>query len=322
MNGPWFVELLARNGDVLQRLPVHALPIRIGRGYGNDVILDDDYAAPDHAVVEADAQGGLRLRDLGTKNGIVARGRRHQAIALDGDTVVRIGHTALRVRAADYPVPPERLDRTFHRWEGALPGAIGLGLAGAVALLGGWLGDTQYLEFVRYFAALAYGMVAALLWGGVWAFANRLFGRHARLGRHLFVFGCGVVAMAAYVLAGSLLAYAFSAEAFTHYASHVGTLLLAGMVYFHLCTVKPQNRIRYRWICAGLAVLGASLILVGNVQRTGRYSDELYMSVLMPPATRLSPDHGIDEFMREVEGMQPQLDRSRGRKPGDDDIDG
>jgi hypothetical protein len=319
--GPWFVELLARNGDVLQRLRVDALPIRIGRGYGNDVVLDDDYAAPSHARVEADEAGGLLLRDLGTKNGIVHRGRRTGALALDGDTVVRIGHTALRVRAAGYPVPPELLDRTFHRWEGALPGAAGLTLAGAVALFGGWLGDTQYPEFVRYFAALAWGVLAALLWAGVWAFANRLFGRHARLGRHLFVFGCGVAALAAYILLGSLLAYAFSAEGFTHYAAHVGTLLLAGMIYFHLCTVKPQNRIRYRFICAGLAVLGSSLILVANVQRTGRYSDELYMAVLMPPETRLSPDHGIDEFMRDVEAMKGPLDRARGRKPGEDEIE-
>jgi hypothetical protein len=44
------------------------------------------------------------------------------------------------------------------------------------------------------------------------------------------------------------------------------------------------------------------------------------MSVLMPPAIRVSPDHGVDEFMRDVEAMKGPLDRSRGRKPGDDEI--
>ncbi|WP_322399711.1 FHA domain-containing protein [Massilia luteola] len=321
MNGPWFIELLARNGDVLQRQCVAALPIRIGRGYDNDVILDDDYAAAAHAVVELDPAGRLLLRDLGSRNGIVVAGRRLHEAALSGDTVVRIGHTPLRVRAADFPVAPELLDRTFHGWEGVLPGSIGLVLAGAVALLARWLGDTDYFAWARYAEALAGGLAAALLWGGVWAFANRLFGRHARLGRHLFVFGCGAAAIAGYALLGSTLGYAFSAEGFTHYASHVATLLLAGMIYFHLCTIRPQNRVRYRWICAGLAVLSSSLILAGNVQRTGRLSDELYMPVLMPPAVRLSPDHGVDEFMREVDAMKGPLDRGRGRKPGDDDIE-
>jgi hypothetical protein len=321
MSGPWFVELLARNGDVQQRQCVARLPIRIGRGYDNDVILDDDYAAAAHAVVELDGSGRLLLHDLGTRNGIVIQGRRRQDAVLTGDTIVRIGHTALRVRAADCPVAPELLDRTFHGWEGALPGAAGLLLAGVVALLVRWFSDTEFFELVRYAEALAGGLAAALLWGGIWACANRLFARHARLGRHLFVFGCGAAALAGYALLGSLLAYAFSAEGFTHYASHVATVLLAGMIYFHLCTIRPRNRVRYRWICAGCAVLCSALILAGNVQRTGRWSDELYMSVLMPPAMRVSPDHGVDEFMRDVEAMKGPLDRSRGRKPGDDDFD-
>jgi hypothetical protein len=321
MMGPWFVELLARNGDVLQRQRVDSLPIRIGRGYDNDVILDDDYAAAAHAVVEADAAGNLVLRDLGSRNGIVVQGKRREDAALSGDTVVRIGHTALRVRAAGFPVASELVDRTFHAWEGVLPGAVGLLLTGTVALLARWLGDMEFFELVRYAEALAGGLAAALLWGGVWACANRLFGRHARLGRHLFVFGCGAAAIAGYALLGSLLAYAFSAESFTHYASHVAIVLLTGMIYFHLCTIRPRNRVRYRWICAGLAVLCSSMILAGNVQRTGRFADELYMSVLLPPAVRMSPDHGVDEFMRDVEAMKGPLDRSRGRKPGDDQID-
>ena len=42
MSGPWYIETLARNGDVLQRHCVDALPIRIGRGYDNELILDDE----------------------------------------------------------------------------------------------------------------------------------------------------------------------------------------------------------------------------------------------------------------------------------------
>lgn len=321
MSGPWTIETLARNGDVLQRSRIDTLPIRIGRGYDNDLILDDDYVAASHALIELDPAGRLLLRDLGSRNGIVHRGRRRPDLVLSGDTVVRIGHTSLRVRAANFPVAPELEDRTFHRWEGALPGAAGLALAGGAALFARWVSDTQYFEFGRYFEALAFGIGAALLWGGVWAFANRLFGRHARLGRHLFVFGCGLAAFAAAALLAATAAYAFSAEFITHYAAHLVTLLVAGMVYFHLRTVNPQHRGRFRWAAAGLAVLGSGLILTYNLQRTGRLADELYMAVLLPPEVRVSRDHGIDEFMREVEGMKEGLDRGRGRKPGEDELD-
>jgi hypothetical protein len=320
-NGPYYVEILARNGEVLQRLRIDALPIRIGRGYANDVILDDDYAAPAHALAELDDDGCLVMRDLGTRNGISHGGRRHASLALSGDTVARIGHTAVRIRSAAHPVAPELPDRTLHRWEGTLPGGAGVLLAGAVSLFARWLSDIQYIELVRYVEALAWGVGAALLWSSAWAFANRLFGRHARLGRHLFVVGCGLLALSLWALLAGTLAYAFSLEAFTHYASHVATLLLAGVIYFHLCTIRPPHRLRYRWICAALALLGSGLILAGNVQRSGRYADELYMWVLLPPALRASRDHGIDQFMREVDGMQEGLDRARGRKPGEDEIE-
>ncbi len=321
MRGPWFVETLARNGDVLQRHCVEALPIRLGRGYDNDVILDDDHVAASHAHIGLDAAGRLLLRDLGSRNGIVVRGRRLPEVVLSGDTVVRIGHTSLRVRAAGFPVAPELEDRTLHRWEGALPGAAGILLVGAFALFVRWIGDTQTFEFVRYVEALAFAIGAALLWSGAWALANRLFGRHARLGRHLFVAGCGLVALTATALLAAAIAYAFSFEAFTRYASHAATVLVAGTIYFHLCTVKPQNRRRYRWLAAGLALLGSGLILLFNLQRSGRLADELYMAVLLPPGIRVSRDHGIDEFMREVDGMQEALDRGRGRKPGEDELD-
>jgi hypothetical protein len=322
MNGPFFIETLARNGDVLHRHQVDALPIRLGRGYDNDFIVDDAYAAPRHALIEADADGKLVLRDLGTRNGVVQRGKRKSSVVLDGDTVVRLGHTTLRVRLAGFPVSPELVDRTMHGWEGALPGLVGIALIGAFAVFTMWLGDTQSFQLIRYLQALAYGIGAGLVWGGIWAFGNRLFGRHARLGRHLFIFGCGLAAIIVYKLASSAIGYAFSLEWLTRYGSHVAILIVAGMVYFHLGTVRPQHaRRRFAPICLALALLGSGLILISNEQRNGRVADELYMSVLLPPSMRTSPDHSVDEFMGRVSAMKASLDRERRSKVTDNGND-
>jgi len=317
MNGPWFVETLARNGDVLHRQQVNVLPIRIGRAYDNDCILDDDYVAPRHALVDLD-HGKLMLHDLGSRNGVVKNGKRLPSLALTGDTVVRIGHTSLRVRAADFPVPGELLDRTMHGWEGAVPGLAGMLLAAIVALGVTWLFDTRHFQPTLYLQALAIGVGGAVAWGGAWAFANRLFGRHARLGRHIFIIGSGAAALTAWEGAAATLAYAFAWEGLTRYGSHGVIALAAGIVYFHLVTVKPQLRIRLRWLCLLFAVVGSGLMLIANVQRTGRTADELYMSVLLPPSMRASPDHPVDAYIDQVESMKEQVDRERATNPDND----
>ena len=311
MTGPWFIETLARNGDVLQRQQLNALPIRIGRAYDNDVILDDDYVAPRHALVDVDSHDKLVLHDLGSRNGVVKGGKRLPSLALTGDTIVRIGHTSLRVRAADFPVQPELVDRTMHGWEGALPGMAGILLAALVALIVTWLFDTRSFQPFYYLQALAAGVAGAVVWGGAWAFANRLFGRHARLGRHIFIAGAGMAAVLAWELVSNSAAFAFSLEALTRYGSHGVIALAAGILYFHLATVKPQLRLRFRWLCVLFAVAGAGLMLIANVQRSGRVADELYMGVLLPPSMRASPDEGVDHYIDDVESMKDQVDRER-----------
>ena len=313
MTGPWTIETLARNGEVLHRHRVASLPIRVGRAYDNDFIVDDDYAAAHHVEIDADPSGALVLRDLGSRNGVVHAGRRVQQLAMQGDTVVRMGHTSLRVRAADYPVPPEMVDRTMHGWEGLLPGAAGVLLAAAVALLVAWLLDAQPFEWLYYVQAPAWGIGAALLWSSLWAFLNRLFGRHARLGRHLFIFGCGVAALVGVRLLAGVVAYAGSFESLTRYGSHAAVATIAGIVYFHLATIRPPLRRRLRLLCAGAALLGSGLVLIANQQRHGRAADELYMSVLLPPQVRGSADATVADYMGSVAAMRAGLDAERAR---------
>ncbi|MES2318071.1 MAG: FHA domain-containing protein [Pseudomonadota bacterium] len=317
MSAPYFIETLARNGDVLHRHQVNTLPIRLGRGYDNDFILDDTFAAPRHAVIDADEQGRLFLRDLGSKNGVVHRGKRHTSLNIDGDTVIRIGHTTLRVRSADYAVEPELLDRTRHGWEGALPGLVGVVLIALCAIFAIWLKDTQTFQLVRYLQAVAYVVAAGLVWAGAWAFGNRLFGRQARLGRHLFIFGSALAVYALVKVGSSAAAYAFSLESLTRYSSHMAILIAAGMVFYHLTTVKPHNTRRFAITCMVLALLGSGLTLLTNEQRTGRLADSPYMSVVLQPSMRVSPDHTVDEFMADVNALKAKADDERTKRVKD-----
>ena len=323
MKPPYFVEILARNGDVLHRHKVSELPIRVGRGYDNEIILDDAHSAASHAVIESDENGQIVLRDLGSKNGTIHQGRRQASVALSRDTVVRLGHTRLRVRGADFPVAPEIEDKTMHGWEGATPATIGLVLIAAFSCFETWISDVEPFALIRYLLVLASALGAGLLWSGVWAVANRLFGSHARLGRHLFILGCGLVAVGAWEAVSSVLAYAWSAESLTRYGNLATLAIGCGMVFFHLATIKPHHPRRFVLSCAIMFVAGSGLMLLTNLQGTGHAADELYMSVLLPPEVRHSDNLGVDQFMSKAAKLKSNADaaRSQSVKEGAADSD-
>ena len=321
MKAPYSIEILAANGDVQQRQRIAALPIRLGRGYDNDFILDDAHTAAEHAIIEDDGEGGLLLRDLGSHNGVIHRGRRQLQVALSGNSIVRLGHTRLRVRGADHPVAPEQSDTTMHNWEGLRPAMAGLAMIGASAAFSNWLGDAESFDPISYLMIVAYALAGGLVWASIWAVANRLFGHVARFGRHLFIIGCGLLAMEAWELASSVVAYALSLEVLTRYGRHMFIVIVCCMIYYHLCTINPQHRRRFALASVVLAIVGSTLILLSNLQINGRLSDELYMSVIYPPALRLSPDHATDAFFNDAAGLKNAVDAERGKaaKGGDED---
>ncbi len=319
---PCFIEILARNGDVIARQRCDTLPVTIGRGYDNDFILDDAHTAPHHAVLEQADDGALVLRDLGSQNGIVLHGRRQPEVAMNGATVVRLGHTRLRVRDAVFPVEPEVADTTMHAWEGGVPAVAGMALIALFVGVEQALTDTDSFQPIRYLLTIASGIGAGLVWAGIWALVNRLFGGNARLGRHLFILGAGLVAIGAWKTLSTVLAYAWSAEAFTRYGNHMVIAIVVAMVYFHMRTIRPHHTPRRLMAgCAVLLALASGLVLMSNLQTQGRASDELYMSVLLPPSLRQSPDHSVDDFLGGAAALKTRADADRRRDVGPDETD-
>lgn len=313
MKAPYFIEILAENGEVQQRQRIDALPIRIGRGYDNDFILDDAHTAARHAVIEDDGAEGLLLRDLGSQNGVIYRGQRQLQVALNGNSIVRLGHTRLRVRASDHPVAPELSDTTRHDWEGLRPAVAGLAMIATSAAFSNWLGDAEAFDPISYLMIVAYALAGGLVWASIWAVANRLFGHVARFGRHLFIIGCGLLAMEVWELGSNVAAYALSLEVLTRYGRHMFIVIACVMIYYHLRTIKPQHPRRFGLVAVVLAIVGSTLILLSNLQISGRLADEAYMSAIYPPALRLSPDHTTEVFFRDAASLQRAVDAERGK---------
>ena len=321
-HAPIIVELLDRAGAVVARHRCNALPVRMGRAYDNDIIVDDPFVAPAHLQIERRADGALVATDLGTRNGMhVAIGRRwslwpdavsrSNEIVLTPDTLVRAGHSTFRVRPIDQVVAPERLDTTAHGWEGLRPALLACAMLTLFALFNAWSEDTTTQDSAVYETNVALILGTMLIWAGIWALLNRLFAGRARFGRHFLIGAAGVVATGVISMAAQLFAYAFSFDWLTRFDSYISLLVLSLVVYFHVATITPLSVRFARRVAVAFALLAIGLFALYRYSTDQQFGDSLYMTSLQWPAIRVVPPVSTDAFVKEMEDLKVRADLRR-----------
>ena len=311
-----FIEVLNRDGSVAARAAIDRSPFTIGRAYDNHLVVDDPTVAPHHLRIEAEHDGTLAARDLSTMNGLVhlagGRGEPVARLALQDDTLARIGHTVLRARSSDFTVPPEQPVQA-RRWfeRASAPGAL-LAVVALYGLFEAWIGagaprDTDAL--VSLPLALV-GLVA--LWGGGWALASRLFAHHAHFGAHLTI---GAAALLLITLCTALADTAAFALGSAWLAGYAFVLMFGGIgaaVYAHLAVIQPGHPARSAVIAALVGALAIGIPAVRHVQQNGTPAQTTFLAEFSWPRLLLSRPVDEGAFFEAAQRLKPEVDRATG----------
>jgi hypothetical protein len=91
------VSLLFADGT---RAQLTHTPFTIGRGPGNDLMIPSLAVSRQHAVITA-IPGGFEITDLGSHNGVLVDGARHDRVTLVPGQPFLLGDTALRLEEAE-----------------------------------------------------------------------------------------------------------------------------------------------------------------------------------------------------------------------------
>lgn len=109
----WYLETAVEGGQ-LRRISIHALPFRVGRGRGLELVLPSDSVSKHHAEIYARGPA-LRLRDLGSTNGTFVNRNPIQDEALQEGDIVHFADFEFRLgrseASAGSPPLPEAEDR-------------------------------------------------------------------------------------------------------------------------------------------------------------------------------------------------------------------
>jgi hypothetical protein len=308
-----WVEILSRHRDIAGRFRFPGPEVSIGRGYDNDVVVDDPYVAARHLRVFRDDDGRLVAEDLGSTNGTFLDGgkTRLPRILLNGQQPIRIGQTFLRVREPGHAVEPERV--APKRWDmlpvvaAVILGAAVLGLE-AISV---WFSQVAEPRALNYLTPLLSASVAILVWVGMWALLSRIFAGRSHFFRNLLIALVGAFALSLYSELAKYLAFAWTFALASTYEYVAIWIVVAVVCFFHLREVGHTRL----WLKGALvAALLAVAVSVQTLQRSEALSDsgrQTTLHILMPPYLRAVPYRSEADFFGSVETLKAALDRDR-----------
>ena len=188
----YLVEVISRNGAVLERHRIEHGRVTIGRGYDNDIILADPYVDARHLAVSEGASGFEIEVLTDTAHTLVDRAKveEHRVTRPSGAHVV-LGRTHLRLLAANHAVAPvltfQALDRliTVLSRPAVFAGCLVAYLVFAFANL--WLESYREMEFADVLLQLTSPLGAAVVWAALWGLVTRLARGETRFLAHLLV---------------------------------------------------------------------------------------------------------------------------------------
>jgi hypothetical protein len=308
-----WVEILSRHRDVVGRIRIVEEVVTIGRGYDNDVVLDDPYVAARHVRVSRDDTGQLVAEDLGSLNGIFLDGGKGPItrLVIDGATPFRIGHTLLRIRGSDYAVEPERVviaERGV--LSTALVAAMTVIVFGFVALRV-WLAQTGEPRLSNYMTPLLTTAGVLLVWVGIWALVSRLLAGRSQFLRNLAIALVALLVSLLYNEFAKYAAFGLTWPVPGDYEYAAIWSMLAAACFLHLRIISARGAFLKATI-----VTVALLLAIGvqTLQRSEAFSDlgrQTSARLLLPPAFRSVPLRTPDGFFASVADLRARLDADR-----------
>ena len=296
-----------------QRFTGAGTECRVGQDLGCDIVLDDENAAPQHALLTLLEDGRVRVRDLGTRNGTRVGGKRVPAdgvIIEQGELIV--GHTRLHVRTRHTPVGQERVfRRDFVRTHRTWLSVAGVATCIAYAGFRQWLGAPSSLpRSITTAALVTFGVLA--LWTGIWVLMSKLNRGRWEVRVHLAIASIGVAVCAWGSWVGGLVAYAAQWSVLAKVGVGVVGAITLVVLYLHLREATRYDRRIALGIASAATILISAVVWVAAI---GVDDNDVNRVDLGPDvrlgAERIVPNRDIAEYLADVDRLKRAAGRER-----------
>lgn len=308
-----WVEILDRHGDVTVRHPVYSWPLKVGRAYTSDIVLDDPYVAANHLEINHADDDSYQLEVVNSVNAMMIdtlRGKQADA-TVSANQIVRIGQTQLRIRPVNYAVTAEKPlpNKAWSRsWTAFF---VGITVLLLTYLLISWL-NYDRADGYNILLLPVVGAIALLsIWSGFWALIGRVLSGRANFVAHA-VNASLVVSLLIFLdsLLYGHLDFAFNSNLMTNVLPDVTEPLIIGtLLYRHIGLISRMSR---RTIVIIVAALMASLIGFGYISEKWTSDEHLtdmsFSRTIGPPFMLLAHGKSTEAFIAGASELKSKVD--------------
>ncbi len=312
------IELLSRNGSPLKQYTYKQESVSIGRGYDNDLRVDDPYVSENHCVVTQDISTKLiQFTDNGSLNGVKLNNAPCDSqIVKDGD-LITIGRTRLRVFNESRPVAPaiqlSELEEKIN-WLNQIPVAVSLTVAFVLMLISAeYLNSFNEFKLSKIIPSIL-GMVCVFSgWPLIMGLLSKLSKKESRLTSQFSLLWIFLLLSQAISLISFVTVFNVSHSSFDFV---LNTLLLTCtffiFVWFSLFIAFHQSKTRRNWV----AMTATAIVLVPTLGfkmlNSGDFSPRpSYEATLLPPMYKIVSSQSTDEFIQQSDALFQQVEIER-----------
>ena len=302
------IEEINRLGHIVNRHKYDQFPIKVGRGYQNDLILSDPFVSPEHVIISA-VENGWCAEDQNSENGIRLKLHStdsHTTQLQSGDEII-LGKTRLRLLSPQHPIAATHLMPT----KASLPKIISQPAIAAttiivtlvILILDAQLSSTKQLGFDKLLANTLPTFIFALIWAGIWTFVGRVIIHRASFLPH---FIAALLIFLISMLTATLTEYI----TYNSNGELIGTIiefLVVGITLTVLFYINLSNstNISRRSILVTSHSVAWSMLLVGlfmqYVNQPEFRTSPDYPKELKAPFAKLANSKTLDEFVKSSE---------------------
>lgn len=303
------IEVLNRIGHVSERFKYRTLPVKIGRSYANDLILSDLHISAEHAVIHEHDDGWI-VEDLDSINGVQIKSHSTTPTApnqlLSGDDLI-IGRTHLRLYSPWHPVSPTHIIPTHEEFSKVIAKPHVTLLIVILALIA--LATNQQLTMTKDYSIAKLiaqslpPLIAAVIWGGVWAFVGRVIKHKANFNVH---FSAAVLFTLAMIVIQIFAEYTTYNNHSIFFANSIEFIFVGIAIAILLntnlknstATSKTTRLITCHSLSWGILVVSA---FMQYASQPDFHAMPRFPTTLKPPFAKIVSSQSLEDFFKESE---------------------